>query len=141
MQTEQSKLAEKSEKSLTKWILTAAIITFLIFSTVLFIALKTQYIEVNFCVAAVNCSQSPSQITDHAQIDIAEVPLEDANKVYQPTKITVKPLAIGAVAGVVSSGTIAALIALNFISLPMELALAIGALIGYGTYFALKQLY
>ena len=141
MEGENSKLVEKSEKSFTKWIVTASLITFLLFSTFLFMGLKSQYVEVDLCVFAVNCSQAPEQVTDKARIDITEVPLEDPNTAFEPMKITVKPLAVATVAGVVSSAAIAALIGLGFISLPMELALAIGALIGYGTHFALKILY
>ncbi len=140
MESENSKLVGKSEQSFTKWIVTASLITFLLFSTFLFMGLKSQYIEVDLCVFAVNCSQAPEQVTDKARIDITEVPL-DPNTAFQPMKITVKPLAVAAVAGVVSSAAIAALIGLGLISLPMELALAIGALIGYGTHFALKTLY
>ncbi len=141
MQSEKSNLTIKSEQSVTKWIVIAALITFLLFTTFLFIGLKSQYIEVDFCVATVNCSQAPEQVTDKARVDKIEAPLEEPTSASQPIRITVKPLGAATVAGVTSTAAIAALIGLGIVSLPIELALAMGALIGSGTYFTLKILY
>jgi hypothetical protein len=142
MQSENSNLAKKTEQSLTKWIVTASLITFLLFSTCLFIGLKSQYIEVDLCVATINCSQAPEQVTDKAQsFDITEVPSDELTSTSKPIKITVKPLGAVIVTGVTSTAAIAALIGLGIVSLPIEFALVIGALIASGSYIALKTLY
>ena len=142
MQSENSNLKKISEQLVTKWIVGASLVTFLLFTTFLFIGLKSQYIEVDFCVATVNCSQAPEQVTDKAQkFDVTEDPLEDPSLPSKPIKITVKPLGAAIVGGVTSTAAIGVLIGLGIISLPIEFALVIGALIGSGTYFALKTLY
>lgn len=142
MQDQNSNLTKKSEQSFTKWIVTALLIAFLLLTTFLFIGLKSQYIEVDFCAASVNCSQASVQVTDKAQpIDITEAPLEDLTSVSKPIKITIKPIGAAIVAGVTSTAAMAALMALGIVGLPVEFALVIGALIGSGTYFALKTLY
>ncbi|MBG1262323.1 hypothetical protein [Nostoc commune] len=139
MQSQNSNLKTISDQSVTKWIVAASLVTFLLITTFIFIGLKSQYIEVNFCIATVNCSQAPEQVTDKAQtFHITEDSLEEASK---PIKITVKPLEAAIVAGVTSTAAMAALMALGIVGLPIELVLAIGALIGTGTYFALKTLY
>ncbi|MHC5747630.1 MAG: hypothetical protein ACYTXT_38290 [Nostoc sp.] len=131
-----------SDQSVTKWIVAASFITFLLFTTFLFIGLKSQYIEVDFCVATVNCYQAPEQVTDKAQtFDMTEDSLEEPTSSPKPIRITVKPLGAAIVAGVTSTAAMAALMALGIVGLPIELVLAIGALIGSGTYFALKTLY
>lgn len=142
MQSQNSNLKTISDQSVTKWIVAASLVTFLLITTFLFIGLKSQYIEVNFCIATVNCSQAPEQVTDKAQtFDITEDSLEDPTSPSKPIKITVKPLGAAIVAGVTSTAAMAALMALGIVGLPIELVLAIGALIGTGTHFALKTLY
>lgn len=141
-QNENLNLQKISEQSVTKWIIGASLVTFLLLTTFLFIGLKSQYIEVDFCVATVNCSQAPEQVTDKAQtIDMEEDSLEDSALSSKPIKIAVKPLGAAIVGGVMSTAAMAALIGLGVISLPIEFALVIGALIGSGTYLALKTLY
>ena len=143
MQNENSNLKEISEQSvLIKWIVTASLVTFLLLTTFLFIGLKSQYIEVDFCVATVNCSQSPEQVTDDALvIDMEEDSLENWALSSKPIKITFKPLGASIVAGLTSTAAMTALVGLGLISLPIEFALVIGALIGSGTYLTLKTLY
>lgn len=142
MQNENSNLEKVPSRSITKWVIGASLVTFLLLTTFLLIGLKSQYIEVDFCVATVNCSQAPEQVTDDAvAIDMEEASLEDPTLSSKPIKIAVKPLGAAIVGGVTSTAAIAALIGLELISLPIEFALVIGALIGSGTYLALKTLY
>ncbi len=139
-QSENSNLKKLFDQSATKWIVGASLSILLLISTFLLIGLKSQYVEIDFCVATVNCSQTPKQVTDNA-IDIEEDYLDDPTLSSKPIKITVKPSGAAIVSGVTSTAAIAVLISLGIISLPVELAVVIGALIGSGTYFALKTLY
>lgn len=142
MQSENSNLKKLFDQSATKWIVAASLSILLILSTFLLIGLKSQYIAVDFCVATVNCSQTPEQITDDAMaIDIEDGLLEDPTLSSKPIKITVKPLGAAIVGGVISTGAMAALVGLGIVSLPIELALILGVAIGSGTYWALKTLY
>ncbi|MEL6442143.1 MAG: hypothetical protein AAFQ80_23225 [Cyanobacteria bacterium J06621_8] len=144
MQSQNSNFKKLSDQLVTKWIIVALLITFLAFTTLILIGLKTQYLQVDFCVATVNCSQASVQVTGDAQsieIDMEEDPLEELTSSSKPIKVTVKPLGAAIVGGAISGATLVALIGLGFISLPIEFALAIGALIGSGSYVALKTLY
>jgi hypothetical protein len=142
MQSENSNLTKKTEQSFAKWMFAALLVIFLLLSTFLLIGLKSQYITVDFCVATVNCSQTPEQVTDDAlAIDMKENSPEEPTLSHKPIRITVKPLGASIVAGGISTAAMAALIGLGIVSLPVELALVIGAVIGSGTYFALKTLY
>jgi hypothetical protein len=142
MQSENLNLKKLFDQSATKWIVIASSIVLLLLSTFLFIGLKSQYIEVDFCVATVNCSQTPEQVTDDAMaIDIEDDLLEEPTLSSKPIKITVKPLGAAIVGGVTSTAAIAVLIGLGIVSLPIEFALILGVAIGSGTYWALKTLY
>jgi hypothetical protein len=142
MQSENLNLKKLFDQSATKWIVIASSIVLLLLSTFLFIGLKSQYIEVDFYVATVNCSQTPEQVTDDAMaIDIEDDLLEEPTLSSKPIKITVKPLGAAIVGGVTSTAAIAVLIGLGIVSLPIEFALILGVAIGSGTYWALKTLY
>lgn len=141
MQSENSNLKKLFDQSATKWIIGASLIIFLLLSTFLLIGLKSQYIAVDFCVATVNCSQTPEQVTDDALAIEKEGFLgDDSILSSKQKKITVTPLKAAIASGVTSTAAIAILVGLGIVSLPIELALVIGALIGSGTYVALKNL-
>lgn len=141
MQSENSNSKGFLGQSTTKWVVAASLSVVVLLSTFFLIGLKSQYIAVDFCILSANCSQTAKPGTNDTPIaDVGEYSSEDLDLPTKPIRIVVRPLGAAVVAGVTSTAAMTALVGLGLISLPLELALAVGVLVSSGTYFALKAL-
>lgn len=140
MQTENWTLKKYFSQPTAKWIAIATML-FLIGSTSLFLGAKTQYVLKHDykptvqCFFSINCSPNQRQISEHSW----EEDVEPFNP--EVTNLPVKPSGGGIIAGGISAAVLAGLVALQIVALPVELILAIGAVIGSGSYLALKAFY
>jgi hypothetical protein len=152
MQNENSTLKKAFSQPAMKWIVVASVGAILLLSTLIVIGLKSQYIELKFCVATKNCIQESKRVAENAtnpiiiedkQFDptIPDYDMEKTTSSHEPFKIVVKPSSISVISGVASTGVVVALTAFGIVAIPIELALVIGAFIASGTYVALKTLY
>lgn len=148
MQSENSNLKDFLGQSAKKWIVAAAsLIVVLLLATFFLVGLKSQYIAVDFCILSANCSQAPRPGSDNPdygdEYDSNGFPgdseiIDSSDR--RPIRIVVKPLGASVIAGVTSTAAMTALVGLGLISLPLELALAVGGLVTIGTFAALKAL-
>jgi hypothetical protein len=140
MQSENSNSKGFLGQSTAKWAVAASLSVVLLLSTFFLIGLKSQYIAVDFCILSANCSQTAKPGTSDYPVADGEYFPEDSDSPTKPIRIVIKPLGAAVISGVTSTAAMTALVGLGLISIPLELALALGVLVSSGTYFALKAL-
>lgn len=144
MESKKISLKTILEQPLAKW--GVAIIGFFLVNFLLLMGLSSKYdLEhkyVDVCVLSLKCDQHKNVIDKPGRTDpIDNYDDFDPGYNYPIARIPVKPLGVSVIAGGVSTGALVLLVGIGFIDIPIVLALATGALIGYGTYFGVQVFY